>query len=206
MRKIQAYHSTPVHLSLSRKHLRRLKLVQGTEDLVKNIEAEYQALNEKVQNIERKREEAAEANDDIDYFDTIMDNEVINLSMETKMFDMKSNSAPIYQKIFPDSGYSPITNVNKIEEISLVEALVKRIESLGPDHILSPYSERLTGHIKESRKAVEHHQTLTDSIKAAESELEIAKTNIRDKYFDNYLKACSTFGQSKAETFFSSHP
>ena len=202
MKKLQEYHSATVHHYAARTHLRRLAKTPGSETLVENFEQVYAILLEKQKNLEEKIEVRIDANDDIDYYDTILDNNVKMCSFEAKSYDVKSGTAPVYNLLFPEGGYSSITRMNKIEEVTEVEALAGRIENLGNEHPLFTFAATLLALTTDSKKAIENFRQAEEEVNKATAELEIAKSNLREKYRDNYLQACSKLGDNKAESLF----
>lgn len=194
-------HSTATCVSACTRHIRLLRHVKGTEDLISAIEP-YRTTA-----VARKAEtDVAAANktaayDYVVFNDGALDDEVRNLSESCKQYDRKNPGRPVYNLLFPE-GISPVIRITMENEPDAITKLIKQIEALGEGHLLAGHIAPLQSAIDNSKSAIAEYLQAITALKSAEALEEIAKTNLIRQYELNYYEALKKFGKVSANRLF----
>jgi hypothetical protein len=90
------------------------------------------------------------------------------------------------------------------EEPDEADKIIVKIQSLGQSHAVYPYAVEIKQKADAVRNAINLYKEAIRSEKAAEAELEIAKTDLACQYEHNYLDARKKLGDVEAERLFPS--
>ena len=184
------------------RHVRLLRRVPGTQDLVDAIAPLDAALAEKATASNEKELERDCAYDFIVAADFDQDNEVRKVFAAATQHDLAHPTAPVLSLIFPDATFGEIVREPLSRQPDTVDTLAGRIRTLPAEHPMRPAAEGLEARAKAVRDAIAAHGKSIIALKIAEAEEEIARTALRRQYESNYLAAREKFGRLVAEHLF----
>jgi hypothetical protein len=194
--------STERHLNLCHRHVRLCNLQKGAELLANNMKSAMQNLGSKQENTKQKQLAREEAYDDVILADVNLDNGVKTSFEKCKQFDRDNVGENILPRIFPDSKFTTITELNRYEEPAAVNLLAVRLENLGPNHPLLGLAQDLRKQVAESLAAIEKLRQAEAAEKTASTEEDLARVALRKQFELNYLEARKIFGKEQAERLF----
>ena len=191
-------------LGIVRRHIRLLKRVFNDENLINQIQAEYEALESKQKTIEEKEHERENAYDDMLLADHLADDTVRNLFGASQEYDRNNPGSNVLIRVFPDETFGNIIRLPLVSEVIQLDKLVVRLNELGPDHALAGFSKEISEKSEAVKTAMTTYEEKVREVKLAEAEGEIAKEALIRKYELNYLDARKTYGKQQAEKLFPS--
>ncbi len=194
--------STNKHLNATRRHMRFARKIKGGETLVTVIEPYYNNLIAKKEERLAKITLREDANDDLSYADSLLDNAVRNAFRACEKYDREHPDNRALLTVFPSGKFGDLVKLPVQEEPDEVDNVVLRFESLGEDHPLFAEAATLAADVTNSKDAITILNTAIKAVKVAEAEEEMAQANLRRQYENNYLQARSTFGRTVAERIF----
>lgn len=194
-------HSATTCSDACMRHIRLLRHVKGTEDLIAAIEPFGATLKARKADTDVAAENKTAAYDYVVFNDAALDDEVRNLSESCKQYDRKNPGRPVYDLLFP-KGISPVIRITMENEPAEIENLIKQIEALGEGHALAEYIAPLQVAIDNSKSAISAYLSAITALKSAEALQEIAKTNLIRQYELNYYEALTKFGKVSANRLF----
>jgi hypothetical protein len=195
-------HSTTTCLSVCMRHIRLLRQVKGTEELVAAIDPFRMALLARKKETEIQAENKTVGYDLLVLNDALLDDKVRNLSEGCKQYDRGNPGRPVHDLIFPKGNITSIIRVKMEEEPEEINTLIKRVESLGTDHPIAMHIAFLQSAVDNSKKVIADYKAAIDTLKLAEALEEIAKTNLIRQYELNYYDALKKFGKIYANRLF----
>lgn len=194
--------STDKHLNATRRHLRSTRKIKGGDKLAGNIQPLYDQLIQKQADRLDKETARQDANDDLLLADTNLDNAVRNTFEGCNQHDRANPTDQVLKKVFPDGTFGDIVRLPIKDEPDEVEAIARRLESLGESHPLYAQAAVLRQRVTASHAAIDTLKTAIKDEKKAEADEEIAQAELRRQYENNYLDARKEFGRSVAEQLF----
>ncbi len=194
--------STNKHLNATRRHIRFVRKIKTGETLAAAIEPHYNNLIAKKEERLAKVTLREDANDDLSYADSVLDNAVRNAFSACEKYDREYPDNRALRTVFPDGKFGDLIKLPIQEEPDEVDNVVLRFQSLGEDHPLFIEAETLASVVTNSKTAISALRAAIKAVKIAEAEEEMAQANLRRQYENNYLQARSTFGRSVAERIF----
>ncbi len=194
--------STDRHLNLSYRHVRLCNMHKGAEILASNIKPAIQNLASKQENTKQKQLAREEAYDDVILSDVNLDNCVKTVFERCKQFDRDNVGENILPRIFPESKFTTITELNRYEEPAAVNLVAVRLENLGPNHPLFGLAQELRNQTAASLTAIEKLRQAEAAEKTALTEENLARAALRKQFELNYLEARKIFGKEQAERLF----
>jgi hypothetical protein len=194
-------HSATTCADTCMRHIRLLRHVKGTEDLILAIEPIGATLKARKADTNAAAENKTAAYDYVVFNDAVLDDEVRNLSESCKQYDRKNPGRPVYDLLFP-KGISPVIRITMENEPDEIEKLIKQIEALGEGHTLAGYIAPLQVAIDNSKSAISAYLSAITALKSAEALEDIAKTNLIRQYELNYYEALTKFGKVSANRLF----
>jgi len=193
--------STEMHLNTAYRHMRLCSQVKGAESLIPPIEKAIADLKDAYAETEQARINKEAANDLVNMYDAVLDDEVRNLFDEVKKYDRNNPTGKIMKMIFPEERYGDIVKAPLYSEPDEANKLITRIDSLG-DHPLKQETGALSQAIAQSRESIATLKDLITQWKMVEAEEEIAKGKLRLQYEHNYLDAIKMFDKRFAQRLF----
>ncbi len=201
-RLLHDHDSVDFHINTARRHVRFCRQIKGGDKYATNIDPAYQELIHKKAVTVSEREKRQDTYDDLQRFDTALDNMVRTVFEKCVQFDREHITEIVLKKIFPDEKYSHIIRLPYRDEPTEVEKIAIRIESLGASHALYPLAAELREKVNQSRNAIDMYYEAIRQQKRAEAEQEIAAAQLRRIYEINYLEARKDLGKENAEQLF----
>ncbi len=195
-------HSTDVHLSGSRRHMRRCKQIKGGEPYAAILLPLYSELQEKQKLTLQAKTDKEDAHDDVVFNDENLDNSLRNLSDHCKQFDRENAGRPLLNQLFPGGKVSDIVYAPLKEEPDVAEQLLARLDALEEGHALKIHIEPIKSNIEKCRAVLTASNESIKTLKQSLAVEEIAKSNLRRQYEFNYLDMIKEFGKRNAERFF----
>ena len=195
-------HSPATCLSVCMRHIRLLRQMKGTDDLVAAIDPYRVALLSRKNGTETAAENKTAGYDLLVLTDALLDDKVRNLSDDCKQYDRNNPGRPVFNVIFPEGNITAIIRTKMEEEPDVVNALIKRVESLGTDHPVAKHVALLQTAIDNSNKVIADYKATIEALKSEEALEEIAKTNLIRQYELNYYEALKKFGKVYANRLF----
>ena len=202
MRMISTRFSVVRLLGIVRRHIRLLKQVFNAENLISQIQPDFDALSAKQAEIESKIRARENAYDDMALADHMADDAVRNLFDACQQFDRNNPGNNVTQRVFPDEKFGEIIRLPLASEVIQIEKLVIRLKELGEEHSLAQLVTELESKNTAINTAMNAYQDSVHSVKTTEAEAEIAKEALIRKYELNYLEARKTYGRKDVEKLF----
>jgi len=194
--------SSPKHLSTVRRHIRICRTIRGAEFLRAAIEPAYQRLQATLVEKEKAVQAEEDAQDDLDLRRREAADLVRTTSERAKQFDRDMPGDKVFERLFPEGGFSDFITSNGSVSASTAGLFATRLQDLGTSHAMaalaSEHEKRATA-IDDATKAVESAVRVR---KLAVAEDEIAQAALRKAYEDNALDARKKFGKVAAERLF----
>ncbi len=194
-------HSTNVHLSIVKRHIRLARQIKGAEELVIVIEPFYNELAAKVADALKATEETEYKRDLLAFTDVSLDDKVRDLHEACKKYDRDHPGIPLTTLLFPE-GISPFIYAPVETEPTLVEKLILSIQSLGGGHPLAEHVSELQAAVDNSKSAIDELKAAITAEKMAEALEAIAKVNLTRQYEQNIYAASAKFGKTFANRMF----
>lgn len=195
--------STQLHLTLARRH-ERLARRYRQDSLADAIKASAKTLQDKADLSADRELDRQAAYDSVLAADADLDDAVRNLFNSAEIHDRQNPTTPALPTLFPDGGFTSITDEPIAQEPATVTALATKVESLGAQHALAPHAALLRTAAKGVTDALAAQETAIRASKSAAAEEEIAAAALRRQYEVNYLDARKTLGRPLAERLFPS--
>ena len=183
--------STPLHLTLARRH-ERLARRYRQDSLADAIKASAKALKDKADLSEERDLDRQSAYDNVLAADADLDDAVRNLFNATEIHDRQHPTTPARAILFPDGGFTSITDEPIVREPAIVLALATKLDSLGAPHALAPHAALLRTAAQGVTDALAAQESAIRASKSADAEEEIAAAALRRQYEGNYLDARKT--------------
>jgi hypothetical protein len=184
------------------RHIRLSRQMKGTDDLIAAIDPYRVALLSRKSWTETAAENKTAGYDLLVLTDALLDDKVRNLSDDCKQYDRNNPGRPVFNVIFPEGNITSIIRIKMEEEPEAVNALIKRVESLGADHLVAKHGALLQTAVANSNKVIADYKATIDALKSDEALEEIAKTNLIRQYELNYYEALKKFGKIYANRLF----
>jgi hypothetical protein len=195
--------STQLHLTLARRH-ERLARRYRQDSLADTIKASAKTLQDKADLSAERDLDRQAAYDNVIAADADLDDTVRNLYNSAEIQSRQNPSAPTLISLFPDGGFTSITDEPLTQEPAAVIALATKVDSLGATHTLAPHAALLRTAAQGVTDALAAQETAIRASKAADAEEEIAAAALRRQYEGNYLDGRKTLGRALAERLFPS--
>lgn len=200
-RMINKYDSTAQHLRMGRRHARLCERVNGT----KKFAAAIQPALDKLREQEKIRKTAVEAKedayDDVIFCDVHLDNAIRTAFERIRQWD-RDNNGRILDMVFPSRTYSDIIRMPLSKEPVEAAKLPKKIETLEEGHELRQLAVSLRQCIEASKAAWNVYQQSTEQLKDLQTDEELARAAVRQRYEHNYLDARKEYGVTVADSIF----
>lgn len=191
-------------LNSVRRHQRLTKQVVNDEGLISQVQPEYDILQGRVQ-ISNEKEMAREnAYDDLILADRNLDDTLRTVFEKCKQYDRDHMSERVLVTVFPEETFGDIVRLPFAKEVTEVERIAVRIDSLGDGHSLSGLAEDIRAKAKLSKEAIRGVDEAIRNKKLAEADVDIAKEALIRKYEGNYLDARKKYGRNTADKLFPS--
>ncbi|MBN1185264.1 MAG: hypothetical protein JXB49_23465 [Bacteroidales bacterium] len=191
-------------LNSVRRHQRLAKKIVNDEELIKQVQPEYDTLQEKVKISDEKETGRENAYDDLLLADRNLDDTLRTVFEKCKQYDRDHMSEKVLISVFPDETFGDIVRLPFAKEILEVEKIAVRIESLGNSHTLSGLAEEIRTKAKLCKEAIKGVDEAIRDKKMAEADVDITKEALIRKYEGNYLDARKKYGRNTADKLFPS--
>lgn len=195
--------STLLHLTLARRH-ERLARRYRQDALADIIKASAKTLKDKADLAEERDLDRQAAYDNVLAADADLDDAVRNLFNAAEIHDRQNLAGPVLATLFPEGGFTAITDEPLAQEPATVTALATKVESLGAQHALAAHAALLRTAAKGVTDALATQEQAIRASKTADAEEEIAAAALRRQYEGNYLDARKSLGRPLAERLFPS--
>jgi len=193
--------STPLHLTLARRH-ERLARRYRQDSLAEAIKASARALKDKADLSEERDLDRQSAYDNVLAADADLDDAVRNCFNAAEIHDRQHPTTPARALLFPDGGFTSITEEPIAREPDIVLALATKLDSLGSSHALAPHAALLRTAAQGVTDALAAQEAAIRASKSADAEEEIAAAALRRQYEGNYLDARKSLTRALAERLF----
>lgn len=197
--------STEVHLNTTRRH-QRLARRYRLDSLVTAIQPAITTLESASGKAAERELDRQAAYDELLAADADLDDGVRNLYNTAEIYDREHPGAGVLTTLFPEGGFTSITEESIAAEPDVADALAARVESLGSSHALAPHAAKLRQLTAAVRQAITDQETAIRNAKAADAEEEIAQAALRRQYEVNYLDARRNTGRPLCERIFPGRP
>ncbi len=195
-------YSTKKHISIPARFIRLCRQIKGGEDYIEAILILLNILIDKQKATEEAVANKEMTHDDVVLHDSYLDDAIRSCAADCKKYDRDNIGRPVLTEIFTDGKFTNIVRASNREEPDLADKIVKRIETLDPEHPVYIYAEKLRILITNCRNALNIHDQAKAKLKDAVTEEEIARSSIRKKYEYNYHDMILKFGKNNANKFF----
>lgn len=195
--------SSAVHINQARRHERLAKRYRQ-EAFATSIRGALDPLRAKADITAEKELERQGATDDIAAADADLDDAIRTLYNSTEIHERENPGSGVLSLLFPDGGFSAITDISVAQEPAAAEGLANRVTSLGAGHPLAPHAAKLQLLATAVRTALAAQTEAIRALKLAQAEEEIQQAALRRQYEVNYLDARKQLGRSLAERLFPS--
>ena len=193
--------SSDAQITTANRH-KRLCQQYGAEELSTAITSPIMVLEARQKASLEKRNARFTSYDFRMMLDGQLDDAIRNISAATKQFDRDNAGRPLYPVLFPEGGFTAITNASFHDELDKAQQLLQRLKSMGEGHVLLAHIETTTARIAACRTAeADFYQAVTEEKTALAEEL-LAKTELCKQYEFNYLDAIKLFGKTHANRLF----
>jgi len=199
---LQSSDSLPRHLEVVRRHMRKCSKTPGASSFGETIKPIYEKLKAIKGKLNAEQEEIQDCYDDIELFDTLLDDTVRELFGMITISDRNSASMPLLPKIFSGGTFGYIVDSPVEAEIDEVNKIIDRLKEADTEGKFSEYIGKLTAGIESVQEAMDALKTKMNAFKSVKSETEILKSELRWQYEVNYLDARKKFGRKRAELLF----
>ena len=119
-----------------------------------------------------------------------------------KEYDRENPGKNLREMLFPGGNFYPVISMPVSEEPAAADQIANKLESLGSDHPLNYLVEELRAAITNCKEAAETYKEKIVAVSDAQTAVELAKLNLRQRYTANYLEASLEFGKDFAEKLF----
>ncbi len=194
--------SVKKHLNAVARYIRLCRQIKGGEEYISVILALYNILKEQQDAAEEAQFNKEVAHDNMFLHINYLDDSLRSCSEKCKRYDRDNNGRPIYTEIFTEGKFSHIIKAPLKQKPDMVEKIVKRIEALDAENPLNVHAIKLKELITNCRNAITAHENAKLKLKEAETDKEIACSDLRKQYELNYYSMLIAFGKSKANNFF----
>lgn len=191
-------------MNYAHRHQRLCKQFLNDIELANQLQASMEEVKLKRQEQLQCEDERENAYDDLILADKNLDDLIRVIYNECKNYDLANPSGAILLKVFPDEKFGEIIRLPFSKEIDASKGILVRIQSLGEEHKLSPYSGQLGDSIETYSNAINSLNEAIRKEKVSEAEVEIAKEGLIRQYEHNYLNARRKYGKRTAEKIFPS--
>ncbi|MBN1182044.1 MAG: hypothetical protein JXB49_07135 [Bacteroidales bacterium] len=185
-----------------RRHQRLIKRVVNDEELIKNIQTEYNTLEQKMNVAEEKEMLRENADDDLLLADRNLDDTLRTVFEKCKQYDRDHIGERVLISVFPDETFGDIVRLPFVKEVLEVESIITRIEGLGTGHALVSLGQDIRTKANACNEAIKAVDSAIRDTKMAEAEVDIAKEALIRKYESNYLDARKKYGRITADKLF----
>ena len=185
-----------------RRHQRLNKRVVNDEELINNIQPEYDTLEQKKNVADEKEMIRENAYDDLLLADRNLDDTLRTVFEKCKQYDRDHMSERVLISVFPDETFGDIVRLPFVKEVLEVERIITRIEGLGSDHALASLGKDIRTKATTCNNAIKAVDNAIRDTKMAEAEVDIAKEALIRKYESNYLDARKKYGRTTANKLF----
>ncbi|HEX2956764.1 MAG TPA: hypothetical protein VHO70_08025 [Chitinispirillaceae bacterium] len=199
--RLQSTHSPDYSVKAGKRHQRLSFQVKGAEFLAEAIKGPITLVEEKIKAKEDADDKSDQLFDLINLYDSEQDNKIRTVASRCKEYDRDNPGARTYETIFPNNT-GAIIDANVFDEPEEVKKVAARIQSLGPDHILSSLGATLTEAADRVKQAINQHLESITEVGKADAELQIAKSVLVKQYLSNMFEAEKMFGRKGADRLF----
>ena len=189
-------------VTLSKSQVRLLRKGKDTTPQIDAIVPKIESLDAATKLRRQLQEETQQLFDLVQYEDTLLDDSVRMLANDCYNYDLQNVNNPVFNKLFPDGGFSSLTTMNVFEEPKEVVNLVLRLKSLGETHPLAPHVARLETAIANSRAAIANYEKGVQDVQAQKTLENIHKTDLIKAYSDNWHDLSKLLGKKNADRYF----
>jgi hypothetical protein len=193
--------SSALHLQVSHRH-QRLARRYGFPAYATSIQPQIDALKAKSAAYDERELERQAAYDELQAADGDLDDTVRNLHSAAQTFDRENLGGGTLTTLFPDSRFTTVTEQPITQELTAIEGLITRLSSLGAQHALSPFIQKLQEGRQTVQDALTAQSTAITARAAADAEEELAQAALRRQYEINYYNAAKQLGKAGAEKLF----
>ncbi|MDR0724998.1 MAG: hypothetical protein LBF59_03185 [Prevotellaceae bacterium] len=189
------------HTRLTRRHIRLCGQVKGGASYAQAIQPKLDNLIQKGQALSAAEEVTENSYDDLVLKDSYLDDSVRTLFERSRQYD-RENGGNVSVLLFPDLTYSDIINMPYSEEPKKVSSLIQKLETLEPTHELRSLAGILQQKVDAVNTALDARQLAADNVRKCQTDVELAKNEVRAQYEANYLDARKSLGKYIAESLF----
>lgn len=189
-------------VTTSKSHARLLRKGKDTTPQIDAIVPRIESLEAATKLRRQQEEETQQLLDLVQFEDTLLDDSVRMLANDCYNYDLQNVNNPVFKKLFPNGGFSPITTKNVFEEPNEVALLVVDLKGLGETHQLAPHVARLETAIANSRTAIATYQKGVQDVKALKKIENQHKAALIKAYSDNWHDMSKILGKKNADRYF----
>ncbi len=199
---LSSSHSVNRCMNMTKRHQRLCKQAVNDETLSGQIEPHKDECRSKLELLSTATEARENAYDDLILGDKNLDDEVRSIYEECKKYDRDNPAERALIKVFPDETFGEIIRLPFAVEVTEVDKIILRLESLGGEHHMNAFVSKLRTKKDVVKSALTTLSTAIREEKMAEAEVEIAKTALVRQYEYNYLDARHKYGRYNADKLF----
>lgn len=133
--------------------------------------------------------------------DINQDNCIRDTGDACKKCDRDTFGSKVFALIFPQNT-TPVIETNFLDEPAEIRKVIDRIRSLGPDHQLSSWAQKLDQCVTASETAITNFKAALTKEASCRTDLSIAKFNLIRAYNNTILQAQQLFGRKNANKLF----
>lgn len=189
-------------VTTSKSHVRLLRKGKDTTPQIDAIVPKIDSLEAATKFRRQQEEETQQLLDLVQFEDTLLDDSVRMLANDCYSYDLQNVNNPVFNKLFPDGGFSGLIKMNVFEEPNEVALLVMDLKGLGETHPLAPHVARLETAIANSRAAIANYEKGVQDVKALKKIENQHKAALIKAYSDNWHDMSKILGKKNADRYF----
>ena len=189
-------------INLAWRHQRLCKRVVNDAKIASQIKPAISLCKTKMELLTKKKEGREIAYDDLVLSNNALDDEIRSVYENCNQYIRNHPADLLVNQIFPDGKFGDLVRLPFEQEIIEAEKMVLRLLSLGEEHQLHSWVEKLNYKISEGKKAIKAESTANKAEKNAKTEVNIAKDKLIRQYEHNYLDARKKYGNFTANKLF----
>ena len=194
-------HSSNVHENVVRRCMRLCRQVKDAEEFGVMLEPLFNEFKQKRLALKAASEASEDLYDTKVLKDIILDDKIRDLNEDCSRYDRNHPGSRLIELLFPD-GLSAIVRAPIDVEPEKVQNLMLSIGELGAEHEIAAHIPVLKAATNDSKAAVAAHAEAKNNLKTAQTFVNIAKSNLNQKYEKVIYAANSKFGKTYAERLF----
>lgn len=185
----------------SKRFIRLCNQVKDAEQLVPDVQAAINDVQQKEAMYNASEENVDYAYDITQQKDNILDDKIRDTAEDCKKCDRKDLQSNTYSIIFPQTITSIVNNNDQLE-LTDVQKVIARIHNLGSDHPLQQNATELQQLVDESKEAFKNLDAAKEIRNKCKADLDAAKSKLVQTYNNMILKSIQLFGRKNTDKLF----